>query len=163
MFALTSHNFYYIIELSGHKIDLDLPPCCHLEFSGEQNTLLITMQQLLCEMDLNHIFTAPLFRNSSMYFALVLVKNFLRSHPVTLKISSSTVSIMPDTADTVIWTPDDEWSYHSEHVEQFTNINKLCIVAYCRKIIDIDFRFFQRWYWRFALYGKLTPFWLVNS
>ena len=32
MFALTSHNFYYIIDLFGHKIDLDFPPFCHLYF-----------------------------------------------------------------------------------------------------------------------------------
>jgi hypothetical protein len=44
---------------------------------------------------------------------------------------------MPDTADTVIWTPDDEWSYHSKHVEQFTNINKLYIVASSWTIIVI--------------------------
>jgi hypothetical protein len=43
---------------------------------------------------------------------------------------------MPDTADTVISAPDDEWSYHSKHVEQFTNINKLHIVASCWAIID---------------------------
>jgi hypothetical protein len=48
----------------------------------------------------------------------------------TLQTGSSTVSLMPDTADTVIWAPDDEWSYHSKHVQQFTNINKLyfCIL-----------------------------------
>jgi hypothetical protein len=44
---------------------------------------------------------------------------------------SRTVWIMPNIADTVIWAPDDEWSCHSKHVEQFTNINKLYIVAYC--------------------------------
>jgi hypothetical protein len=59
------------------------------------------------------------------------------SHPVTFQTGSSTVSIMPDTADTVIWAPDDEWSYHSKHVEQFANINKLYIIASCWAIIDI--------------------------
>jgi hypothetical protein len=58
-------------------------------------------------------------------------------HPITFKTGSSTVSIMPDTADTVIWARDDEWSYHSKHVEQFTNIHKLYIVASCWSIIDI--------------------------
>jgi hypothetical protein len=31
---------------------------------------------------------------------------------------------MPDTADTAIWAPDDQWSYYSKHLEQFTNINE---------------------------------------
>jgi hypothetical protein len=52
------------------------------------------------------------------------------SHPVTFKRGSSTVSIVPDTADTVIWAPDDGCSYHRKHVEQFTNINKLYIVVF---------------------------------
>lgn len=81
MFALTSHNFYYITDLLGHKIDLDPPPCWHLHFfffSGEQNSLLIAIQQLLCEMDVNYIFTAPLFRNSSTCSALVLGTSFLK-------------------------------------------------------------------------------------
>jgi hypothetical protein len=53
------------------------------------------------------------------------------SHPVTFKTGSITVSTMSDTADTVICAPDDECSYHSKHVEQFTNINELYIVASC--------------------------------
>jgi hypothetical protein len=32
-------------------------------------------------------------------------------------------------SDTVIWAPDDGWRYHPKHVEQFTVINKLYIVA----------------------------------
>jgi hypothetical protein len=43
---------------------------------------------------------------------------------------------MPDTADTV-FAPDDDWSYHSKHVEQLTNINKLNIIASFWTIIDI--------------------------
>jgi hypothetical protein len=54
------------------------------------------------------------------------------SHPVTFKAGNSTVSIMPDTADTVIWAPDDGCIYHPKHVEQFTNINKL----YCCMLLD---------------------------
>jgi hypothetical protein len=46
---------------------------------------------------------------------------------------------MPGTADTVIWAPDDEWSYHSKHVEQFTDINILYMVASCWTIIDIPY------------------------
>jgi len=47
-----------------------------------------------------------------------------------------TVSIMPDTVYTLLWAPDDGWSYHPKHVEQFADINKLCIVASCWTIID---------------------------
>jgi len=47
-----------------------------------------------------------------------------------------TVSIMPDTADTLIWAPGDGWRYHPKHVEQFTDINKLYIVTSCWIIID---------------------------
>jgi hypothetical protein len=46
---------------------------------------------------------------------------------------------MPGTADTVTCAPDDEWSYHSKHVEQFTNINELYIVAFFWTIIDMYF------------------------
>jgi hypothetical protein len=57
-------------------------------------------------------------------------------------------SPMPDTADTVIWAPDDEWSYLSKHVQKFTNINKLYIAAFCCTIIDIKLRNFNsdNWY-----------------
>jgi hypothetical protein len=37
----------------------------------------------------------------------------------------------------VFYAPDDEWSYHLKHVEQFTNINKLYSVASCWTIIEI--------------------------
>ena len=47
-----------------------------------------------------------------------------------------TVSLMPDTVDTVIWATDDGWRYHPKHVEQFADINKLYIVASCWIIID---------------------------
>ena len=47
-----------------------------------------------------------------------------------------TVSIMPDTVDTVIWAPDDGWRYHPKHVQQFADVNKLYIVASCWTIID---------------------------
>ena len=50
-----------------------------------------------------------------------------------------TVLLMPDTVDTVTWAPDDGWRYYSKHVEQFTDINKLYIVAYYWTFIDIYF------------------------
>jgi hypothetical protein len=56
-------------------------------------------------------------------------------HPVTFQTGSSTVSIMPGTADTVIRAPDDEWSYHSKHVDQFTSINKFYIVAFFGQLL----------------------------
>jgi hypothetical protein len=40
-----------------------------------------------------------------------------------------TVSKMPDTGDTVTWAPDDGWRYHPKHIERFTDINKMYIVA----------------------------------
>jgi hypothetical protein len=43
---------------------------------------------------------------------------------------------MPEAVDTVICAPDDGWRYHPKHVEQFTDINKLYIVASCWIIID---------------------------
>jgi hypothetical protein len=49
------------------------------------------------------------------------------------------VSILRDTADTMICAPDDEWRYHPKHEEQFTNTNKLYIVTSFWKIIDIYF------------------------
>jgi len=36
---------------------------------------------------------------------------------------------MPDTVDTVIRAADDGWRYQPKHVQQFTDINKLYIVA----------------------------------
>ena len=40
-----------------------------------------------------------------------------------------TVWQIPDDADTVVCAPDDGWRYHPKYVEQFPDINKLCIVA----------------------------------
>jgi len=39
-------------------------------------------------------------------------------------------------ADTVIWAPDDGWTYHPKQVEQFADINKLYIDASCWIITD---------------------------
>ena len=36
--------------------------------------------------------------------------------------------------------PDDGWRYHPKHVEQFTDINKLCNVASCWLFIGIYLR-----------------------
>ena len=46
-----------------------------------------------------------------------------------------TVSLMPDTVETMIRAPDDGWRYHPKHAEQFTDINELYIVASCWIII----------------------------
>ena len=46
---------------------------------------------------------------------------------------------MPDAVDTVTWAPDGGWRYHQKHVDRFTCINKLYIVASCWKIIGIYF------------------------
>jgi len=47
-----------------------------------------------------------------------------------------TVSLVPDTVDTVIWAPDDGWRYYPKHAQQFADINELYIVASCCTIID---------------------------
>ena len=41
------------------------------------------------------------------------------------------VVLMPDAVDTVTLAPGDGWRYHPKHVERFTDINKLYIVASC--------------------------------
>ena len=38
---------------------------------------------------------------------------------------------IPDAVDTVVCAPDDGWKYHTKHVEQFPDINKLYNVASC--------------------------------
>ena len=49
---------------------------------------------------------------------------------------------------TVICVPDDGWRYHPKHAEQFTEINRLYIVASCWTVIntlrtgDTDLRFY---------------------
>jgi len=48
-----------------------------------------------------------------------------------------TVTVMPDTVDTVTWAADDGWRYRPKHVERFTDINKLYTVASCWTIIGI--------------------------
>ena len=47
-----------------------------------------------------------------------------------------TVSLIPDTADKMLCASDDGWRYHTKHVEQSTDINKLYIVTSCWTIID---------------------------
>jgi hypothetical protein len=42
-----------------------------------------------------------------------------------------TVWQIPDAVDTVVCVSDDGWKYHPKHVEQFSDINKLCDVASC--------------------------------
>jgi hypothetical protein len=37
--------------------------------------------------------------------------------------------VVPDAVDTAVCAPDDGWKYHSKHVEQFPDINKLFNVA----------------------------------
>jgi len=59
--------------------------------------------------------------------------------PVQSRSRQLTVLLMPDAVDTVTWAPDDGWRYHPKHVERFTDINKLYIVASCRTIIGIYF------------------------
>jgi hypothetical protein len=46
-------------------------------------------------------------------------------------VTAVTVWQIPDAVDTVVSAPDGGWKYHSKHVEQFPDINKLCNVASC--------------------------------
>jgi hypothetical protein len=46
-------------------------------------------------------------------------------------ITQNTYIQIPDAVDEVVCAPDDGWKYHPNHVEQFSNINKLCNVASC--------------------------------
>ena len=55
---------------------------------------------------------------------------------VTFTTGGSNGFLMPVTVDTVIRAPVDAWSYHTKHVEQFADINKLYIVASCCIITD---------------------------
>ena len=48
------------------------------------------------------------------------------------------VVLMPDAVDTVTLAPGDGWRYHPKHVERFTDINKLYIVASCWTIIGSE-------------------------
>jgi len=48
-----------------------------------------------------------------------------------------TVLLVPHEVDTVTWAPDDGWRYHPKHVELFTIINKLYVVASSSTIIGI--------------------------
>jgi len=57
------------------------------------------------------------------------------SPPIIRSCSSRPVTITTDAADTVTLAPDDRWRYHPKHVEWFTDINKLYIVASCWVII----------------------------
>jgi hypothetical protein len=51
------------------------------------------------------------------------------------------VVLLPDDVETVTCAPDDGWRYHPKHVEQFTDINKLYIVASLWIIIGLHCRF----------------------
>jgi len=42
-----------------------------------------------------------------------------------------TVWQVPDAVDSVVYAPDDGWRNCPKHVEQFTELNKLCNVASC--------------------------------
>ena len=50
-----------------------------------------------------------------------------------------TVLLMPDVVDKVTWAPDGGGRCQPKHVERFTDINKLYIVASCWAIIGIYF------------------------
>jgi hypothetical protein len=59
---------------------------------------------------------------------------------VTPLLLPAAIATIPDAVDTVVRGPDDGWRYHSKHVEQFPNINKLCKVVSCWIYIGIYLR-----------------------
>jgi len=61
------------------------------------------------------------------------------SKTVLLMPPAVTVLLMPHAVDTVAWAPDDGWRYRPKHLERFTDINYLYIVAFCWTIIDTYF------------------------
>jgi hypothetical protein len=50
---------------------------------------------------------------------------------------------LPDAVNTVVCAPDDGWSYHPKHVEQFPYISKMCKISSCLIYIGIDSRKFR--------------------
>ena len=58
---------------------------------------------------------------------------------------SSTIWQVTDAVDKVVCAPDDGWRYHPKHVEQFTDINKLCNVASFWIFIGIYLRWTDPW------------------
>jgi len=61
-------------------------------------------------------------------------------HLVFVRPGAVTVWQIPDAVDKVVCAPDFGWRYHSKHVEQFPDINKMCKVASCWICIGIYLR-----------------------
>jgi len=85
------------------------------------------------------VVSPPIMRNS--YHCIYSMWHYWDRYCYLLWTSRSlqvavTVSVMPDTVDTVIWAPHDGWRCHPKHVEQFADVNKLSIVLYCWIIFD---------------------------
>jgi hypothetical protein len=77
-----------------------------------------------------------------LYMVRVVSPPIIRSschRPVQSRLRKVAVRVlhMPDGVDKVAWAPADGWRYHPKYVEQFTDINKLYIVASCWIIGDI--------------------------
>ena len=85
----------------------------------------------------------PIIRSTKLHLQhLVFVKPLLLPAAIVEELrrslNSSTVAIgsvmvwqVPDAVDILVCASDDGWKYHPKHVEQFTEINKLCNVASC--------------------------------
>jgi len=56
--------------------------------------------------------------------------------PLSRQVAAAVWQI-PDAVNTVVCAPDDGWRYHPKHVEQFPDINQLCVVASCWMYIRI--------------------------
>jgi len=71
---------------------------------------------------------------------LVFVRPLLLSAAIAAGSSNGLTSTR---CCTVVCAPDDGWSYHPKHAEQFSDINKLCKVASCSLYIGMHhFLFF---------------------
>ena len=73
-------------------------------------------------------------------FRVVRVPALPRLRKVAVKVWQ-----VPDAVDTVVCAPADGWNYHTKHVEQFTDIIKLCNVASCWIYIGIYLRRTDPW------------------
>jgi hypothetical protein len=95
--------------------------------------------KLLCTF---RVVSPPIIRSSCHRIHSILLAVPIQSRSRKVAV---TVLLMPDAMDTVTWAPDDEWRYHMKHAEQFTDINKLYIVASRWMIIGIYSRCMDPW------------------
>ena len=94
-------------------------------------SLLFGTYILICIRQDATLFSLFIFGNCSTCFGWYLHPSSV-AH-TTVSTASGRCQTVPDAVDTVVQVcaPDDGWRYHTKHVEQFPDINKLCYVASC--------------------------------